>query len=67
MSNFYCQIKCGEVGFSIDEWNKAFKEIEAMPISEVDKYKLRNPEPCKDQCFDCIAIVGETRTKNSKK
>ena len=65
-SNFYCQIKCGEVEFSIDEWNKSYNEINAMPISEKEKEKLLNPEPCEKQCFDCIVIVGETRTKNRK-
>ena len=64
--NFYCQIKCGEVDFSIQEWNKAFNEIIAMPISQAEQEKLLNPEPCKEQCFDCIAIVGETRLKNLK-
>ena len=62
--NFYCQIKCGHEDFSIEEWNKADKEIEAMPISEYEKQKLRWPDPCKEQCFDCIAIVGATRLKN---
>jgi hypothetical protein len=46
------------------EWNKAFKEIMAMPINEAEKKKLLHPEPCKEQCFDCIAIVGTTRLKN---
>ena len=65
-TNFYCQQKCGQVDFSIDEWNKAYKEINAMPISEAEKRKLIDGEPCKEQCFDCIAIVGETRIKNQK-
>lgn len=64
--NFYCQIKCGEVDFSIVEWNKAFNQIMSMPISEAEKEKLLHPEPCKEQCFDCIAIVGRTRLKNKK-
>ncbi len=62
--NFYCQAKCGHENFSIEEWNKADKEIELMPISENEKDKLRHPDPCKSQCFDCIAIVGDTRIKN---
>lgn len=65
-TNFYCQQKCGEVDFSIDEWNKAYKEINAMPISEEEKRKLIDGEPCKEQCFDCMAIVGQTRIKNKK-
>lgn len=67
MENFYCQIKCGEVNFSIDEWNKSFKEIMAMPISEKEKDKLLTPEPCTKQCFDCVAIVGDTRAKRAAK
>lgn len=66
MSNFYCQQKCGEVGFSIKEWNKAYKEIMSMPISDHEKQKLIHGEQCTSQCFDCMAIVGETRIKNSK-
>jgi len=64
MKNFYCQQKCGEVDFSIDEWNKSYLEIEAMPISQAEKDKLIDGEPCEKQCFDCMAIVGATRKKN---
>jgi len=67
MENFYCQQKCGEVDFSIDEWNKRYLEIEAMPISQAEKDKLIDGEPCEKQCFDCMAIVGETRKKNRLK
>ena len=67
MENFYCQQKCGEVDFSIDEWNKRYLEIEAMPISQAEKNKLIDGEPCEKQCFDCMAIVGETRKKNRLK
>lgn len=63
-NNFYCQQKCGHVDFSIVEWNKLSKEIDAMPISQKEKDKLLHGEPCKEQCFDCVAIVGETRLKN---
>ena len=66
MSNFYCQIKCVSPTFSIDEWDKSYKEIESMPISEAEKKKLLFPEPCKEQCFDCISIVGERRLKTQK-
>lgn len=65
-TNFYCQQKCGQVDFSIEEWNKSYKEINAMPISEKAKQKLIDGEPCKEQCFDCIAIVGEQRLKTQK-
>lgn len=67
MENFYCQQKCGQVDFSIEEWNKSYKEIQNMPISEKEKRELIDGVPCKKQCFDCIAIVGETRLKNKKK
>jgi len=62
--NFYCQNKCGEVNFSIDEWNRNYKEIESMPISQSEKDKLIHGEPCTEQCFDCMAVVEETREKN---
>lgn len=63
-NNFYCQIKCCAVDFSINEWNKAFEEIMGMPISDSEKEELLHPEPCKEQCFDCMAIVGTTQRKN---
>lgn len=66
MNNFYCQIKCVPVDFNIDEWNKASKEIDAMPISEEEKQKLLFPDPCEKQCFDCMAIVGERRRKTNE-
>lgn len=60
--NFYCQQLCGFQNFSIEEWNDYNKRCNALGIT---------PEPhrthiiCKEQCFDCIAIVGETRLKNA--
>lgn len=63
-TNFYCQIKCGSVDFSISEWNRAYKEIMNIPITELEKEKLLRPDLCKEQCFDCISIVGATRLKN---
>lgn len=62
--NFYCQQKCGEVDFDINEWNKYYLEVEAMPISQAEKDKLIHGEPCDNQCFDCMGVVGETRIKN---
>ena len=64
MDNYYCQQKCGHIDFSIHEWNKSYLEIEAMPISQAEKDKLINGVPCTEQCFNCMAIVGETRKKN---
>jgi len=66
--NFYCQRVCGEVGFSIEEWNKAFRECIEMGYSEEQMDEILNPEynPCKEQCQDCINIVLETQKKNRK-
>jgi hypothetical protein len=63
--SFYCKYVIGDPDFSIEEWNKAYKEINAMPISEAEKEKLitGNTEQCKEQCFDCMAIVGERQLK----
>ena len=58
MNNYYCQKICGEENFSIDQWNKSYLEIEAMPIPRTEKDKLIDGETCTEQCFDCMAIVG---------
>lgn len=65
---FYCQKVCGEEGFSIDEWNKAYDYCEKAGIEGVERDKILNPElfPCEKQCFDCMAIVGERQTKTKK-
>lgn len=67
MENFFCQQKCGEVDFSIDEWNKAFQYCIDNNLSEEQTNKILDGEPCKKQCFDCMAIVGDTRKKNRLK
>jgi hypothetical protein len=67
MDNFYCQQKCGEVDFSIDEWNKAFKYCIDNNLSEKQTAEILEGKPCEQQCFDCMAIVGETRKKNRLK
>ena len=64
MKNFYCQQKCTSDDFCIDEWNKSYEEIQQMPISQAEKDKLIDGEPCTEQCFACMAVVGETRNKN---
>ena len=64
MSSFYCQQKCGEVNFSIDEWNKAFDYCIENNLPEKEMSKILEGEACKKQCFDCMAVVGETRMKN---
>lgn len=64
--NFYCQKECGEVGFSIDEWNKAFQYCIDNNLSKEQTNKVLYGEPCSIQCFDCMAIVGERRCKTKK-
>lgn len=63
-NNFYCQKKCGEVNFSIDEWNKAFDYCMENNLSEKNMSEILEGTTCENQCFDCMAIVGETRNKN---
>ena len=60
--HFYCQKLCGDANFSINEWNRQFEICNAAGI-EMPEDDL---EGCKEQCFDCLAIVGETRLKNKK-
>lgn len=66
MSNYYCQQKCGFEDFDIHEHDALLKEVWAMPITNDEMEKIINGEPCKKQCFDCMAIVGKRRieTKN---
>jgi hypothetical protein len=65
MSNFYCQHLVGYVDFSIDEWNKTYNEIKDMNLTEEERsFILHGPQKgCKEQCFTCMAIVGERRLK----
>lgn len=66
MSNFYCQKLCGEVGFSIDEWNKAREEYKTLTpdgqqyMDEADDSGVI----CQTQCEACKKIVLHTRVKN---
>lgn len=55
---FYCQNVVGDANFSIDEWNKQFELCMELGIE-----MPRDLSPCKKQCFDCLAIVGERRRK----
>lgn len=64
MENFYCQQKCGEVGFSIDKWNEAFDYCIENNLPEKQVAEILEGTPCEKQCFDCMAVVGETRKKN---
>jgi len=56
---FYCQRISGDVNFSIDEWNEQFKLCIKLGIPFPD-----DPEPCENQCFECLEIVAKTREKN---
>ena len=61
MTDFYCKVKCGDPDFSIDEWNKAFIECCNMGVSEKEMSYILDGEPCEEQCFDCLATVGDTQ------
>lgn len=65
MSSFYCQNLCGDIDFSIDEWNEAFKYCNDNNLSEEETKKILRPGGCKEQCFACMAIVGERRNKTN--
>jgi hypothetical protein len=62
---FYCQNVSGDVNFSIEEWNKAYHEVKDMS-EEIQRLVLDDPPPCKEQCFACMAIVGEARKRNNE-
>lgn len=65
-NNFYCQKICGEVGFSIDEWNKDYVELEKSGLSQKEKDAILHPPKCKEQCFDCMAIVGKRQKETAE-
>lgn len=60
--HFYCQNVVGDTNFSIDEWNKTYEEVKDKS-EEIQRLVLDPPPPCKEQCFDCVAIVGARRKK----
>ena len=66
--NFYCQKKCGEVDFSIDEWNKANEYCNNAGIEGEERDRILSPElfPCETQCEACMNIVLDTQIKNKK-
>lgn len=57
----YCQKVCGEIDFSINEWNETSKALDLTDMSEDEKNEILFPPACKSQCFDCMAIVGARR------
>lgn len=58
--SFYCQNICGRVDFSIEKWNEEFEACRKAGV------EMKKPRPCGEQCFDCMAIVGQTRIKNKR-
>ena len=60
MKNFYCDNKAGG-DFDIAQWDKAFKKCIEQELTEEEIDKILEGDPCKDQCFDCMAIVGNRR------
>lgn len=67
-TNFYCQNICGDVDFSIEEWNKTYNEIKDLGLSEKEEQFILfgSGEPCKEQCFNCMAIVGERQKQTAR-
>lgn len=66
---FYCQKVCGDVDFSIDEWNKAFEYCNDAGIEGIERDNILSPElfPCETQCEACMNIVLDTQIKNKKR
>lgn len=67
MAHFYCQKLTGDANFSIKEWNRVHDEIKDLGLTEKEENDILfgDGEPCKEQCFDCMAIVGERRSKTA--
>ena len=64
--NFHCQQKCGHEDFSIDRWNEVFRFCMDNNLSDEKTDRLLHGEPCEEQCFDCMAIVGKQKLKTKK-
>jgi len=62
---FYCKIHSGSL-YSIEEWNLTQKSLEFTNLTEKEKQDILFPKVCNNQCFDCMAEVGETRLKTQK-
>ena len=64
----YCQKVCGDEDFSIEEWNEALRYCNDAGIEGIERDKILHPEkfPCEEQCFACMAIVGERRLKTKQ-
>jgi hypothetical protein len=66
--NFYCQKLVGDAEFNIAEWNEQYKQVLEMGLSDAEQDKLLfgERECCKEQCFKCLAIVGERRKRTAE-
>lgn len=58
---FYCQNLIGDANFSIKEWNEQYKICNDLGI----KIPSEPKECCKEQCFECMAIIGERKKKTN--
>jgi hypothetical protein len=64
----YCQKVCGDENFSIEEWNNTYNSINNSGLTEAEENYILfgSGEECKEQCFSCMAIVGERRLKTKQ-
>lgn len=63
--SFYCCKGIFE-DWTIEEWNEKLKALEMANIPQEEKTKQLFPDYCKEQCFRCMAVVGETRRKRAE-
>lgn len=66
--HFYCQNLTGDVNFSIEGWNATYESIKGAGLTEAEENYILfgSGEGCKEQCFACMAIVGERRNATKK-
>lgn len=66
--HFYCQQLTGDVDFSIDEWNQTYNSIKDAGLTEAEENYILfgSREGCREQCFACMAIVGQRRLATKK-
>lgn len=67
-TNFHCRKWHGDPDFSIEEWNETAENLDKIDISEEERNKILFPHtnPCENQCFDCMADVGERRKRTQE-